>query len=537
MALATGCGGVHRYDGRLVAADSLMQPAPDSALAALLAIDSLTGEGNLAYRDLLMTQARYKCYEDITATDDSVITRAMQYYRTHSGEREKLTRACLYKGAVMEEMDHVDSAIYYYKTAEANADPKDYFTLGYVNMRMGALYRDHYSLDGKDIEKYERANRYLMLTDNKYYQLRCKINLGSLYRLNNPTRAEAMLNEAMSLALEMNDSSAYVTCIQNLIGLYDHCDKCEQARELICQLMSFPHSMISHMGLTSSAKVYAQLGMVDSAEYFLALSANKNIKQPSDKISFYEAMSAIALARGDSIRHLQHEHRCKQLSDSLKTIQETVTILNAENEFDQDAKDSIKQRHKRTYIWLAAICCLLILLLLLIHFRRVHRYDSIIDGIKQQSANQLNDLATLNANIEKLKIQDNQLKDFISSHLTLTSELVEACYHNPKSKLTEQVKRIVQFQHDNEHNWTQLYPYIDAEFNNLISKTHNDYPQLNDKDLLLIALTATGFSYVQIAIILGYANATSISTIKQRLAKKMQLNGSINDYINTVINA
>ncbi len=66
LTLVTGCGGAHRYDERLVQADSLMQPAPDSALAIVTAIDSLTGVSNLAYRDLLLTQARYKCYADIT---------------------------------------------------------------------------------------------------------------------------------------------------------------------------------------------------------------------------------------------------------------------------------------------------------------------------------------------------------------------------------------------------------------------------------------------------------------------------------------
>ena len=94
VTLVTGCGGAHRYDARLVAADSLMWTAPDSALATLTAIDSLTGEGNLAYRDLLMTQARYKCYADITASDDSAITRAIDYYRAHSSQWTAWTAPC-----------------------------------------------------------------------------------------------------------------------------------------------------------------------------------------------------------------------------------------------------------------------------------------------------------------------------------------------------------------------------------------------------------------------------------------------------------
>ncbi len=80
VALVTGCGGVHRYDARLVAADSLMWIAPDSALATLTAIDSLTGEGDRAYYALLMTQARYKCYADIGA---------LQVLCRHHGQRRQ----------------------------------------------------------------------------------------------------------------------------------------------------------------------------------------------------------------------------------------------------------------------------------------------------------------------------------------------------------------------------------------------------------------------------------------------------------------
>ena len=87
VARVTGCGGLHRYDGRLVAADSLMQADPDSALAIVSAIDSLRGEGDRAYRDLLLTQARYKTYQHILASDDSAITCAIAWYRAHDGER------------------------------------------------------------------------------------------------------------------------------------------------------------------------------------------------------------------------------------------------------------------------------------------------------------------------------------------------------------------------------------------------------------------------------------------------------------------
>ena len=92
LPLVTGCGGAHRYDERLVQADSLMWTDADSALLLVNSVgdSSLRSERDRAYRDLLMTQARYKCYQEITAHDDSAITRAMDYFSAHSGEREKL---------------------------------------------------------------------------------------------------------------------------------------------------------------------------------------------------------------------------------------------------------------------------------------------------------------------------------------------------------------------------------------------------------------------------------------------------------------
>ena len=78
-ATVSGCGGSHRYDSRLTAADSLMRSNSDSALAIVegIARDSLTREGDRAYRDLLHTQARYRCY--VTATSDSDINRALAW--------------------------------------------------------------------------------------------------------------------------------------------------------------------------------------------------------------------------------------------------------------------------------------------------------------------------------------------------------------------------------------------------------------------------------------------------------------------------
>ena len=541
VTLVTGCGGAHRYDARLVAADSLMWTAPDSALAIVTAIDSLTGEGNLAYRDLLMTQARYKCYADITASDDSAISRAITYYRAHSSQREKLTRAYLYKGAVMEELGRVDSAMYYYKTAEATADPKDYPNLGQINTRIADLYRRHDGNEQTCFEKYQLAYKYFKLTGNKRMQLNSLYPMYMMSGITLSNNQDSIFNVAIELARELGDSKK-LFCFYELrcrqLSLSD--SSCLEAKKIALNCLKDFESYINNDLLLDLAYLYAKESKLDSAKLFLK-SVNESLS-PGDEVHVIvrknDVLSMIAEREGDVYASRHYIALNSSLTDSIMDNKEKFAIEGIENGFNHHREKTNLSRIsslQRSVVFVALFAFMLTALLAFYFYHHKHRYDRIIKDIKQQSANQLNDLSILNDNIENLKIRDNQLKGFITSHLALMREMIEACYHSPQSKLTEQVKKIVQFQHDNEQQWTQLYHYIDAEYNGIISKTRNAYPQLNDKDLLLIALTTTGFSYIQIAIIMGYTNATSIGTIKQRLAQKMHLDGSLNDYINSMV--
>ena len=110
-------------------------------------------------------------------------------------------------------------------------------------------------------------------------------------------------------------------------------------------------------------------------------------------------------------------------------------------------------------------------------------------------------------------------------------KVIEACYHSPTNVLANEIKNIVEFQSKNKNNWDKLYVFIDKEFNGIMKYTQENHPQLNERDLLLLALTCMDYSCAQIAIIMGYANASTIGGNRQRLARKMKLSGSLNDYI------
>ena len=223
-------------------------------------------------------------------------------------------------------------------------------------------------------------------------------------------------------------------------------------------------------------------------------------------------------------------HKCDSIDAESIRNQDIIKVMYAELDCEKQFKEK-QDADRRARYYLMAGMMLLLLLLALLFYRRAHRYDKLVLELKDQSRNQLQDLSGLQGSINELKINDERLKSFISSHMGMMREMIDACYHEPNNRIAENMKRIVKFQDSNRDNWVKLYDYIDMEHNNIMTRTREQYPQLNEKDLLLLALTCMGYSYIQTAIIMGYSNATSVSVIKQRLAKKMGLDCSLNEYI------
>lgn len=547
---SAGCARAPHYNALLVQADSLMKAdMPDSALSLLSSIspESLTSSGDNAFYALLITEARYKCYKPFTS--DSEINMAVNYYEHHNKEHNKLTRSYLYKGAVIDELTKsavsnkmkktVDSAMIYYKRAEVNAiESKDFFNQGYANLRMGKLYSNHHAFDGRDIEKLVNALDCFRKHGNTHYQMICMKELGALYRSKNANDAEAFLTDAISLAEKEKDTTHLIGCLHDLAYAYfmrgdENKSWYMKAYDLLARIKSLRQEGLDYKIYTTSACVYAKLGMPDSAMIYLKMAedVNHNIVWKSN---YLEAKSHVALARGDSLNFWKISHECDRMTFAALNDPDIVNIMNTELDFDSQHRTQIeRKRHTDNLITasIVATVILLLLLLALLMYRRSHRYDKLVVELKDQSQSQMNDLMGLQGNISEMKIQDERLKSFISSHMGMMREMIEACYHEPNNRIAENMKRIVKFQDSNKNNWVKLYDYIDMEHNNIMTVTQQRYPQLDDRDLLLLALTSLGFSYIQTAIIMGYSNATSVSVIKQRLAKKMGLDESLNDYI------
>jgi len=550
MALAgllVGCHGAPHYDSSLIQADSLLK-TPGQRLQALQLLedfksDSLVPDHDRAYYHLLLTQARYMNYITFDSTSLQGINTAIDYYCQHDKDIEKLSRAYIYKGTVLEDMLRPDSAMLCYKRAEVIANENDHFNRGYANLRMGKLYARHHAYDGRDIEKLEQALDHFNKSGDTYYQIICLNDLGALYRSTDTIKSQKNLNMAITLAEQEKDVNNAIKSRNNLAYLYFMLGQHDKKYNLKAyKQLQHIKQLYGLKGLPDGvyatfASVYANLGKTDSALLLLELpqySDTARAAQYRQSNNYLEALSHIAKAQGDSLNYLKLSHECDRKSFQALNDPDIVNIMFAELSFDeQHQKDIDRQRRFRTGVIAAVVGAIILALLALalLFYYRAHRYDKLVLELKDRSQSQINDLSQLQGNINELKINDVRLKGFIASHMDMMREMIETCYHEPNNRIAESMKRIVKFQDSNKENWVKLYDYIDLEHDNIMTRTRENYPQLNDRELLLLALTCMGYSYIHIAIIMGYSNATSVSVIKQRLVKKMGLECSLNDYI------
>ena len=555
VATVTGCRGTRVPDDvRLVAADSLLASAPDSALALVeaLALDSLATPGDRAYRDLLLTQARYKCY--ITATSDSDINRALAYYRAHSGEQEKLTRAYIYKGAVMEELGHPDSAMLYYKHAEATAAPDDYFNLGYVKMRIATLYQDEFTQDTAAINTLKDAIYSFQMVKDTDYLISCYGQLGAICGVNYPDSTEIYLTMAVELARQ-SDSPKQYTYMSKLAGFYFYyAEDYRRAKELAMDVFRNGKELShEHQFYYYATWCYIKMGLLDSAK--LIFNA---IPAPSEKVDSMNWFKTVAEISRAEKNHINYGDNISQSYDAQMRIiadkQEDKLKL-AENEYHKiqiESREASLTRSNHYLIVTLSVLFLVALLLtyLVIHLRRKnkerkieirnleHSLSEIISGLEEKQRNidqtQKNVLELVNYRIDalhelfdsiKFKSKRSGANDGIRTIVTL-SGVVRGLSENYKPLKIEL----------SDDFWEKMKISVDGELNGIVSFVESNYPILTEKELKLFTLLCAKISPQIIRMCLNYTHVNSVTNnrriiINQKMGLDMTFEKFVEKYL------
>ena len=344
LALAMMVGGCEKqqpYDSRLVVVDSIMRQDPDSALALLKNMNSadLATAGDQAYYALLLTQARYRCY--VVATSDSTINTALDYYRHHDNEREKLTRAYIYKGAVMEELGDPKAALNNYQEAKSVVAPDDLFNQGYIRLRLGNIYRDNVAADTVDITLLKQALYYFKQIPDSFYILTCQNSIGSSYVGINQDSALLYLEQAQMLAKQLHQDGMEETCLRYLADLKmfsDNAEDVEMAKRIALSQVNKdkkPEDELTHF-LLIAAYTLARQDKPDSAICYLN-QVRDNKLSDGLRVLDYNCLAEIARSRDDIKGYQYYYKHCVQLSDSISNNDMQRQLRELELKYDNEA--------------------------------------------------------------------------------------------------------------------------------------------------------------------------------------------------------
>ena len=335
-----GCSGREsHYDSRLEHADSVLRcNDPDSALRLLSGIDAhaLASAGDRAYHALLLTQAQYRCYVDITS--DSTINVALDYYRHHENEQEKLTRSYIYKGAVTEVLGDPEAAMCYYKQAASVATPDDHFNLGYANLRIGSLYRDYLVKDSSDITFLKQALHHFNQVPDSFYVAQCLSTIGTcFFGINQNDSALVYLERADTLITAINATALEQRNQRYLADIKMFSRDAQDvaaAKDIAVSLADKETDQHDHL-LLIAAFTLAKLNKADSASYYLKRVEKEKLSEGL-RVLHYRCLAELARCHGDLGQFQYYFEQADNIADSVSDNLMQFQLRDVEAKYDNE---------------------------------------------------------------------------------------------------------------------------------------------------------------------------------------------------------
>jgi hypothetical protein len=506
-----------------------MNDHPDSAYAILQKASNQDNKRDRAYYDLLITEAKYKVY--IPATSDSLINAAVDYFSDNK-DREKNTRAMIYKGAVMSELGNAEEAMKWYKRAESNAAKDDYYNLGYSKMRIAELYQSQLISDTTAILKYKEALPYFKRIENIQYQLKCLSEIGGMYRNYNQGSALYYIKEAISLSKKTNYYYELFSSYGTLAGYYFYNSKYKQAKDIATLAIKSGKEYIQSSEIYYFAcDSYAVLGNVDSAEYYLKDFPKSS--NPTASLEYYDVLADIAMAKKDYPTYIKYYKMSDYIGDTTLQRTQQTQLRDIEQKYDNQGltlKNEQMRANNNRLALLASIAVILILVTLIIIMR--YRHKAKVDKIEIDSMRY-----ELEQSLEMISAKDDinaDLKRTIDSQISITKDLVETSYKYEfdTSKFMKRFRESMTEGKSGSDFLASMRPYVNATHGDMLTRIQSEYTVLTSDDIDVISMVCCNFPLNVMMLYLGYTNTHSVSNKKHLIAKKLGAQ-TIEDFIKT----
>ncbi len=512
--------------------ETYIQQRPDSALAAIRAIDTttLTSRSLRAHYALLRAMALDKNWID--TTDVNVVMPAVVYY-DRQGSADQKMKSYYYLGRIQENRHDYTAAILSFTIAEdVCAGSNDEQFKGLLYMGIANVYREVHSVD-KTLEYTEKARESFSASgDTHRYDLSTGRLAMAFQEKQDWYKADSLYQECLQ---KLKQDTAYMRIYLS-----------QYAAMKIVQPEPDPEGAINLLAMISS-EYGKPLSMRDYGVYAYASALQ------GDDSTSYKILSMMSRqsenrrvqARYMSYRIAEHNGDYKQALDLLKGIyrqQDTTVYELLDNSIAQtlqeyyakQASESQRRLVNHRLIWGFVVLLLLTAAIVAnLHVKRKHEQDREKSlQLEQENASLQEAVTALSDKVTEMNVQQAQLQREYTLHLQSSfrewGQLYKAYYHPGKNDILD-IRENVYYEATNaisrlsgdKEGQMLLERRLNELFDDVMVHYRADFPDEAESDYHFVSFVFAGFD----ASILKAA--FQIPSIPATYARKSRLKESI----------
>ena len=527
--LFTGCQGRKHTATTLVQAEALMYTHPDSALQMLEAIpypELLTGQEQADYA-LLLTQARSRCR--ITATSDSLIRIATDYYQ-YSDDHARKTTALFYLSDVYTDMGKYTEAIVPLKQAEEVVEDADAKVQSLVYSKLGYLNRksNNYELALEYYAKAMNMDKASQKTEWFISDLTNILNLPLPQVQDSSSVYIKQLEDMLPNARPELQAKAY-----NNIGLYyEDMKQKEQAiayyQKAIRTSISVPNRAYSNL-----ARIYDEQGHTTRADSLYQTALQTSVW--SIKANIYEALSKRYLDKENYLEAITALKHYQAATDSFYMHRQAQEIQELQAKYDYEvlAREKTEVENRLYRILLGGIGLLFAALVGAYwlytqrkkNLKRIQECIAEIEllaGEKNKAEDEIQNLNQILSQGGALRDEMMQAKgkwtslDDIRALGLYTRLCQDLQYYNPSS------------------DYDALLHWVNITSNGFSTRIMEKYPHLSSSEVTLCCLARMRYSNIQISDIL-HVKPTSVNRYIYRVCAALGLPNNKESFLNFIL--
>lgn len=538
----------------LSTADSLTTHNPQAAMAMLSAIDSTTkntlNHKNSALYNLLITEAKYKCYHPI-AKDSTTIIKTAEYFRKHKHDN-LYARAMILLGAAALENGHPIQALITYKKAETILKKiDDTELLGLINTRLGELYRLSFVNNTESAQKYQNALTYFKMCGREDRVMYSHLSLARVLTTDSIESSLSHIMQAITIAKARKDKVALLSAYEILTHtcrlkndlkgvIYYSNESTVECHDIAAADVVLP---IWNNIYTEQAYAYATLGIPDLA----IKSASRIIWQNTapDTMARHWVSAAIAKSTKKWQQAFEHTQSYRTIADSLENIASSTQIRYAElllekKEFEANSRQAIHNRNSIIIILsLGLISIFSIIAALHQRYRKLsEKHNNLLASVNICEQPEIQNIEKILSHTMPNKSDTDNLKmDIHEIIVDLTGMISEInnTYFRYKNNISSHrflsnFDNIIKRYFPEKQTYEKIRNICKILYPGVMENIEAEHSELTQNDLLLIALMGCKFPTGAICAIKGMT-VGSLNSQKTRTAKKIGQNIKLSEFV------